>query len=92
MRLLFHYDAHVFTDLADVKRYYDHTDDLTRDMTFEIMIADLKKRGVAFEMPFDPINDPAFIGVLTQTYAMRPTVYPPEAMPDMVGADRAETI
>jgi len=88
MRTLFHYDAHVFTDMTDVKRYYDHTDDLTRDMAFDIMIADLKRRGVPFEMPTDPSNDQAFIAVLTRTYAMRPTVYPPEAMPDLVGADR----
>jgi len=90
MRTLFHYDAHVFTDMADVKRYYDHTDDLTRDMVFNMMVADLKKRGVAFEEPTDPINDPAFIEVLTRTYAMRPTIYPDNAKPDMVAPARLE--
>lgn len=59
MRTLFHYSAHVFTDMADVKRYYDHTDDLTRDRACEMMIDDLKRRGVSFDMPSDPISDRA---------------------------------
>ena len=79
MRTLFHYSAHVFTDMADVKRYYDHTDDLTRDRAFEMMIADLKRRGVEFDMPSDPLSDRAFIATLTRTYAMAPTQFPAEA-------------
>ena len=89
MRILLHYDAHVFTDMADVKRYYDHTDDLTRDQVFDMLIADLKKRGVAFEMPSNPLTDPKFIGVLTSTYTMRPTSYPSDAQPDIPGRVRA---
>jgi hypothetical protein len=69
----------VFTDMADVKRYYDHTDDLTRDRAFEMMIADLKRRGVTFDMPSDPLSDRAFIATLTRTYAMAPQQFPAEA-------------
>lgn len=79
MRILFHYNAHVFTDMDDVKRYYDHTDDLNRDLAFEIMIDDLRRRDVAFEMPSDPANDLSFIATLTRVYAMAPTSYPEEA-------------
>lgn len=79
MRTLFHYSAHVFTDMAEVKRYYDHTDDLARDRAFEMLIDDLRRRDVAFEMPSDPLTDRAFIATLTQAYAMAPTIFPAEA-------------
>jgi len=79
MRILFHYSAHVFTDMADLKRYYDHTDDLNRDRAFEMLIADLKARGVDFVVPSDPLSDRAFIATLTATYAMSPSRYPAEA-------------
>lgn len=84
MRLLFHYDAHVFDDLADVKRHHDHTDDLNRDMVFEMLVADLRRRGVQFETPTDPINDPTFMGVLTKTYHLSPTSYPHDAQPEQI--------
>lgn len=79
MRTLYHYSAHVFADIADVKRYYDHTDDLTHDRALEMLIADLKRRRVAFAMPSDPLNDRAFIAVLTRTYSMAPASFPEEA-------------
>lgn len=79
MRILFHYNAHVFADMAEVKQYYDHTDDLTRDQAFDMLIADLKRRGVDFVMPTDPVNDRAFIAALASAYAMWPTTFPPEA-------------
>jgi len=79
MRILFHYSAHVFTDMAELKRYYDHTDDLARDRAFDMLIADLKARRVDFAMPSDPVNDPEFIAALTRTYAISPASYPPEA-------------
>lgn len=84
MRLLFHYDAHVFADMSEVKRHFDHTDDLTPDRVFEMLVGDLRQRGVEFEMPVDPVNDPAFMNVLTQTYRMAPTSYPDAARPEHV--------
>jgi len=89
MRILLHYDAHVFIDMADVKRYYDHTDDLTRDQVFEMLVDDLKRRGVAFDVPSDPLNDRQFIAALNRTYAMRPTRYPDNAQPDIPGRAQA---
>lgn len=84
MRLLFHYDAHVFADMAEVKRHYDHTDDLDQNLVFEMLIADLRDRGVQFEVPTDPVADTAFMRVLTQTYQMAPTSYPEGAEPESV--------
>lgn len=68
MRLLIHWGGRVFMDLEDLTRTLDHTDDLTHEMVFDTFIADLRKRGETFEMPTDPINDPAFIGLLTRIY------------------------
>ena len=79
MRTLFHYSAHVFTDMADLKRFYDHTDDLTTDQAFDVMIADLKAKGIPVAIPTDPMSDPAFIATLTAAYATSPTSYHPEA-------------
>ncbi|MFD4407533.1 hypothetical protein ACFWPH_32680 [Nocardia sp. NPDC058499] len=85
MRLLFHYSAYVFDDLADVKRYLDHTDNLTRDRVFEMFIDDLDARGVSYTRPSDPMNDEEFKAVLARTYAMAPSSYPEEAPLDVPG-------
>lgn len=79
MRVLFHYNAHVFSDMDEVRQYYDHTDDLTRDKAFQMLADDLRKRGVPFEMPTDPLHDREFITVLSNTYAMGPKIFPKEA-------------
>ena len=79
MRMLFHYSAHVFTDMADLKRFYDHVDDLTTDQAFDIMIADLKAKGIPVAIPTDPMSDTNFIATLTAAYATSPTSYHPDA-------------
>jgi hypothetical protein len=79
MRILFHYSAHVFADMADLKRYHDHSDDLTPDRAFEMMIGDLRQRGEVIETPSDPMNDATFVAALTRGYAMTPRHFPPEA-------------
>ena len=61
MRMLFHYSAHVFTDMADLKRFYDHTDDLKIRQALEMLIADMKANGVPVEGPTDPLSNPDFI-------------------------------
>lgn len=83
MRILFHYSAHVFTDMADLKRYYDHTDDLNREQAFGMLMDDLKRRGIPFAVPTDPENDPEFVATLTRAYAMAPTGYHPDAPLDV---------
>ncbi|MCP1470288.1 hypothetical protein J3E64_001976 [Sphingobium sp. OAS761] len=83
MRILFHYSAHVFTDMDELKLFYDHKDDLTIERAFDMLIADLKRRGVGFAMPGDPMTDRAFIATLTETYAMSPSHYPAEAPLDV---------
>ncbi|MFS3129318.1 hypothetical protein ACLM5J_13030 [Nocardioides sp. Bht2] len=86
MRFLFHYGARVFDDLAEVTRYYDHTDDLTEEIIFDLLITDLRSRGIAFSEPSDPWNDDTFVAVLKDAYAISPASYPAEAPVDQVPA------
>ena len=79
LRLLVHWDAELYTDLDDLRRHVDHLDDLTPDRAFEIFVDDLRARGVPFEMPSDPMRDPAFIERLASTYDVGPSAYPAEA-------------
>ncbi|MGW9131896.1 hypothetical protein [Streptomyces sp. NPDC055681] len=79
MRSLFHYTALVFDDLLDVRRYLDHTDDLTHERVLGILMHDLKQKGISFPEPEDPMKDADFIALLNATYAMAPVTYPAEA-------------
>jgi hypothetical protein len=79
LRLLVHWDAELYTDLADLEKHVDHLDDLTQDRVFETFAQDLRAKGVHFAMPSDPIRDPGFIAVLAQTYDVGPSHYPAEA-------------
>jgi len=79
LRLLVHWDAELYTDLADLKKHVDHLDDLTPDHVFETFVADLRARGVGFELPSDPMRDPRFIALLAKTYDVGPSSYPAEA-------------
>ncbi|NLT30353.1 MAG: hypothetical protein GXX86_07840 [Propionibacterium sp.] len=78
-RALFHWTGLVFMDSAEVKEYLEHTNDLTLDKVFNMLMADLTERGVAYTEPDDPATDQAFIDLLTKTYALSPDEYPAEA-------------
>nr|WP_138844309.1 hypothetical protein [Rhodococcus pyridinivorans] len=79
MRLLVHYTALLFDDADDVRRYHDHTDDLTPDKVFEMLIDDMRAKGHAIDEPSDPMNDMGFVARLTEFYKMAPSRYPAEA-------------
>lgn len=86
LRLLVHWDAELYTDLADMKRHIDHTDDLTPDRVFETFVADLERRSVSFDVPSDPMRDSSFIALLAQAYDVAPVAYPPEAPVETMAA------
>lgn len=67
-RLLLHWNAMVYKDLDELKLARDHTDDITVDMAFEILVRDLNARGEVFEMPSDPLHDTDFIDLLGRVY------------------------
>ncbi len=79
MRLLVHWNAQLFMDRKEMVTHFDHLDDMTAERACEMLIADLKVRGVKFEVPTNPLADRAFIGLLAQTYAVGPASYPAEA-------------
>jgi hypothetical protein len=83
MRYLFHWDGEVFMDRADMKRRFDHLDDITPDRAIEMLIADMRARKVAIEVPSNPMTDRAFIDLVNRTYFIAPTAYPQGAEPDL---------
>ena len=86
MRFLVHWGADIFMTDAELRMSLDHTDDLTHEQVFDMLIADLRARGLRFETPTDPLADPAFIGLLTRVYDPgRPAIFPPEP-PEPVAA------
>ena len=83
MRFLVHWGAQVYLDDEELRVAQDHTDDLTHERAFEILIADLGARGERFELPSDPLTDRAFIRLLNRVYDLgAPSQRPPE--PDEV--------
>ena len=78
-RFLIHWGADIFMDYEELKTVLDHSDDLTHDQIFDMMIADLRVRGLTFQVPSDPIADPDFVALLTRTYDPGvPSIFPPE--------------
>ena len=73
MRLLVHWNAEVYSDMTEVEKNLDHSDDLTHDIVFDRLLADMRARGVEVAEPSDPLHDQAFIRALTATYSMAPT-------------------
>ncbi len=94
MRLLVHWGAEV--DARELKVCLDHSDDLTHEQIIDILIADLRARGERFEIPSDPIGDPAFVQPLTRVYDPgRPAMFPPEPIEPAAacrGCRRGETL
>ena len=45
MRLLVHWSAEIYQDKDEVKKNMDHSDDLTHDIVFERLLADMRARG-----------------------------------------------
>ena len=78
-RFLVHWGANVYMDLEELKVTRDHTDDLSHEMAFDLLISDLRARGEQFEVPTDPMTDKSFIGLLTRVYDVGiPLHFPPE--------------
>lgn len=83
LRFLVHWSGEVFEDFAELKKNMEGTHDLTHDQVFETFIKDLRQRGVSFEVPSDPLHDPAFIRTLMAAYDFgRPLHYPDGIYPD----------
>lgn len=80
LRMLVHWRADIYTDLAELKKVVDHTDDLTHDQAIDMFLKDLRNRGHIFETPTSPLQDRKFMDLLTEVYDPGvPHIYPAEA-------------
>jgi len=81
MRFLVHWDSIVYHDDEALRTALEHKDDITQEMAINILIADMKKNGVMFDEPSDPLNDNAFVALLSQVYDIGvPTNVPADAV------------
>ena len=73
-------------DMDELRVTLDRTDDLTHEQVFDILISDLRKQGVPFTIPAEPLTDKDFIGLLIKSYDHGvPSIFPPEPE-DLVAA------
>ena len=81
MRFLVHWGARVFMDFDELKVTLDHTDDIDRERAIGMLIEDMRRRGVVFEIPTDPMNDRDFVALVSQVYDIGgPTNIPADAV------------
>jgi hypothetical protein len=72
MRLLVHWSAEVYEDLAEVQKVMDHSDDLTLDEVVGRLLADMRAKGTKVAEPNDPLHDSDFVRALIATYSIKP--------------------
>lgn len=81
MRFLVHWGARLYTDLDEMRTYMDHSDDISADTALNMLVDDMRARGIEFETPSDPMNDRRFVRLLAQVYDIGgPTNIPPDAV------------
>ena len=73
MRLLVHWNAEVYSDMDELEKSMDHSDDLTHDVVFDRLLADMRAKGVPVAEPSDPLHDTEFVRALIGTYTIAPT-------------------
>ena len=59
---------------AEVRDGESRHDNLTVDRTMEILVADLRNRGIDFQVPSDPLADTRWILLLQRIYAPRTAI------------------
>jgi hypothetical protein len=80
LRFLVHWSAEVFSDFDELKKNMEGSDDLTVEKAIDMMVDDLKARGIKLDVPSEPLHDPAFISTLNAAYDLGgPASYPEEA-------------
>jgi hypothetical protein len=73
MRLLVHWNAEVYSGMDELEKSMDHSDDLTHDVVFDRLLADMRAKGVPVAEPSDPLHDTEFVRALISTYTIAPT-------------------
>jgi hypothetical protein len=81
MRFLVHWGARIYSDFDEMKIALDHSDDISREQALGMLIDDMRRRGVAFATPTDPMNDRGFVRLVSQVYDIGgPANIPPDAV------------
>ncbi len=68
LRFLVHWSAEVFADYDELKKNMDGSDDLSIDRAIDMMVDDLKAKGIKLDIPSQPLHDPQFIAALNAGY------------------------
>ncbi|MCU1392781.1 MAG: hypothetical protein JWM34_1209 [Ilumatobacteraceae bacterium] len=68
MRATVSWKADVFADADEMQRADDHVDDLTTRRVVDMLLADLRGRGVDVAAPDDPFHDAAWVSAIAGTY------------------------
>ena len=72
IRVSLSWKAIAFVDEAEQRRFDEHTEDIDLAEVVRRLRDDLRRRGVAFDLPDDPRRDPDSIRVLQDTYVRYP--------------------
>ncbi len=72
VRITVSWKGEIYADAADRERVETHTDDLDLDRVVDALVADMRSRGVAVEVPGDPHHDEAWVTAVSSTYGRRP--------------------
>lgn len=81
LRFLVHWSAEVFSDLDELKKNMEGTDDLTADKAVDIMVDDVNARGIKLDIPSEPLHNPEFIAALNAAFDIGGPAQYPEAAP-----------
>lgn len=71
-RITVSWKADVFLDAEEARKVDEGIDTLDVDRVVQIFQADLEARGVAIDLPADPIHDEAWVALIAATYPEHP--------------------
>jgi hypothetical protein len=72
LRVSLSWKAIVFDSDADRRRHDEHTEDIDLAEVLRRFRRDLAARGVAVDLPADPVSDPGFVALLQEHYVRYP--------------------
>ncbi len=72
LRISVSWKAYVFADAAEERAYDEHEADLDLATVLDRFEADLDTKGIRMPRPDEPSHDPAFVGLISDTYVSGP--------------------
>ncbi len=77
LRFLVHWSAEVFEDFTELKKNMEGTHDLMHEQAINMLIDDVRAKGIEISTPSDPLHDAEFIATLNAAYDIGgPCSYP----------------